>query len=413
MPYVNEHYLKLSAGYLFPEIARRVATYSAAHPEARIIRMGIGDVTEPLPPAAIAAMHRAVDDQASRESFHGYGPSEGYPWLRERIAKHDYAQRGCDIAADEIFVSDGSKGDCGNILEILGRGNSIAVTDPVYPVYVDTNVMSGNSGGQRADGRYEGLHYLPATAENDFVPGLPSEPVDVIYLCFPNNPTGAVANRQILSQWVDYANEYGSLILFDGAYEAYITDPEIPHSIYEIAGARRCAVEFRSFSKTAGFTGVRCAYAVVPKDVAGRTRRGERIYLHRLWSRRQSTKTNGASYIVQRGAEAAYSDEGRGQIRELVSFYLANAALARKGLEAVGLAVFGGVNAPYVWARCPQEADSWGFFDQLLNQCQVVCTPGRGFGAAGEGYVRFSAFNSRENVQEAMRRIGEALGSAA
>lgn len=413
MPYVNEHYLKLSAGYLFPEIARRVAAFAATQPEARIIRMGIGDVTEPLPPAVIAAMHRAVDDQASRDSFHGYGPSEGYSWLREKIAKHDYAQRGCDIAADEIFVSDGSKGDCGNILEILGPGNSIAVTDPVYPVYVDTNVMAGNTGGQRADGRYEGLHYLAATAENGFVPDLPREPVDVIYLCFPNNPTGAVASRQILSQWVDYANEYGSLILFDAAYEAYITDPEIPHTIYEIAGARRCAIEFRSFSKTAGFTGVRCAYAVVPKDVAGRTRRGERIYLHRLWSRRQSTKTNGASYIVQRGAEAAYSDEGREQIRELVSFYLANAALARKGLEAVGLEVFGGVNAPYVWARCPQEIDSWSFFDQLLNQCQIVCTPGRGFGAAGEGYVRFSAFNSRENVQEAMRRIGETLGTSA
>ena len=410
MPYVNEHYLKLAAGYLFPEIARRVTALSEANANQKIIRMGIGDVTEPLPPAVIAAMHQAVDDQARRESFHGYGPSEGYPWLREKIARHDFAARGCDIAADEIFVSDGSKGDCGNILDILGPGNSIAVADPVYPVYVDTNVMYGNTGGQRADGGYEGLQYLPATAENRFVPDLPREPVDVIYLCFPNNPTGAVAGRDVLHKWVDYANEYGSLILFDAAYEAYITDPAIPHSIYEIDGARRCAVEFRSFSKTAGFTGVRCAFAVVPKDVAGRTRHGEKVYLHRLWQRRQNTKTNGVSYIVQRGAEAAYSDEGRRQIRDLVSFYLANAAEARKGLEAVGLKVFGGTNAPYVWTRCPPDVDSWSFFDMLLSKCALVCTPGLGFGAAGEGYVRFSAFNSRENVHEAMNRIQAEFG---
>ena len=412
MPYVNEHYLKLAAGYLFPEIARRVAAFSEANPKKKVIRMGIGDVTEPLPPAVIAAMHRAVDDQARRDSFHGYGPSEGYPWLREKIAKHDFAARGCEITADEIFVSDGSKGDCGNILDILGPGNSIAVADPVYPVYVDTNVMYGNTGGLRADGGYQGLHYLPATAENGFVPELPREPVDVIYLCFPNNPTGAVATRDVLRQWVEYANEYGSLILFDAAYEAYITDPAIPHSIYEIDGARRCAIEFRSFSKTAGFTGVRCAATVVPKDVAGRTRHGEKVYLHRLWQRRQNTKTNGVSYIVQRGAEAAYSDEGRQQIRELVSFYLANAAEARKGLEEVGLMVFGGTNAPYVWARCPSDVDSWSFFDLLLSKCAVVCTPGLGFGASGEGYVRFSAFNSRENVVEAMKRVSSELVKA-
>ena len=410
MPYVNEHYLKLSAGYLFPEIARRVSAFSDANPDKRIIRMGIGDVTEPLPPAVIEAMHKAVDDQADRETFHGYGPSEGYPWLREKIAKFDYAARGCEIAADEIFVSDGSKGDCGNILDILGQGNSIAVADPVYPVYVDTNVMAGHTGGPAADGRYEGLSYLPATAETGFVPQLPSEPADVIYLCFPNNPTGAVASRQVLQEWVNYANEYGSLLLFDAAYEAYITDPEVPHSIYELAGARRCAVEFRSFSKTAGFTGVRCAYTVVPKDVAGRTRRGEKVYLHKLWARRQNTRTNGVSYIVQRGAEAAYSEAGQKQVRDLVRFYLANAAVTRKALESAGLTVFGGTNAPYVWVRCPEGVDSWSFFDQLLNQCAVVSTPGRGFGAAGEGYVRLSSFNSRENVEEAMRRITHRLG---
>ncbi len=409
MPYANENYLKLSAGYLFPEIARRVAAFVEANPDKRVIRMGIGDVTEPLPPAIVGAMHTAVDDMATRERFHGYGPSEGYPWLREKIAKHDYAARGCDIAADEIFVSDGSKGDCGNILDILGGGNSVAVADPVYPVYVDTNVMVGNTGGQAADGRYEGLTYLPATAQNGFVPELPPEPVDVIYLCFPNNPTGAVATRQTLQQWVDYANEYGSLLLFDAAYEAYITDSSIPRTIYECAGARRCAVEFRSFSKTAGFTGVRCAFAVVPKDVAGRTHRGEKVYLHKLWSRRQNTKTNGVSYVVQRGAEAAYSDAGREQIRSLVRFYLENAAITGKALEGAGLTVFGGSNAPYVWVKCPEGIDSWSFFDKLLNESAVVCTPGRGFGAAGEGYVRLSAFNSRENVEEAMRRVAAKL----
>ena len=409
MAYINENYLKLAAGYLFPEIARRVATFQQQRPEARVIKMGIGDVTEPLPPAVVQAMHTAVDDMGRPETFHGYGPYEGYPWLREVIAQHDFHARGCDVAAEEVFVSDGSKSDCANILDILGQGNSIAVADPVYPVYVDTNVMAGHTGGQAADGRYEGLTYLAATAETGFLPPLPNEPTDLIYLCFPNNPTGAVASRETLAGWVSYAQKYGSILLFDAAYEAYVTDPQIPRSIYEVEGARQCAVEFRSFSKTAGFTGVRCAYTVVPKELCGRTRRGEKIHLHRLWSRRTSTKSNGVSYIVQRGAEAVYSEAGQAQCRALVRSYLENATIIKRGLEAAGMVTFGGTNAPYVWARCPPELDSWGFFDLLLNDCAVVCTPGRGFGAAGEGYIRLSAFNSRANVEEAMARIADRL----
>ncbi len=407
MPRINDHYLKLQAGYLFPEIARRVRVFAEANADANIIRLGIGDVTEPLPPVIIAAMHKAVDDMANRETFHGYGPEQGYAWLREKIALHDFQSRGCDISADEIFVSDGSKCDTGNILDILAvGGNTIAVLDPVYPVYVDTNVMAGNT-GPAVDGRYEGLVYLPVTAENNFTPELPDTKVDIIYLCYPNNPTGAVATRETLTQWVEYARANDGLILFDAAYEAFITDADIPHSIYEIPGARDVAIEFRSFSKNAGFTGTRCAFTVVPRSLHGVASDGSKVDLYRLWMRRHTTKFNGVSYIVQRGAEAVYSPEGQQQTGDLVRFYLDNARIIREALTSLGLKVYGGVNAPYVWIKTPGNATSWDFFDKLLHDAHVVCTPGSGFGAAGEGYVRLSAFNSRENVEEAMQRIGK------
>ncbi len=405
MVQVNDSYLKLKAGYLFPEIARRVKAFSEAHPEAPVIRLGIGDVTEPLPAACREAMKQAIEAMGTREGFHGYGPEQGYAWLREAIARHDFQARGCDVSAEEIFVSDGSKCDSSNILDILGAGNRIAVTDPVYPVYVDSNVMAGRTGEADAGGRYGGLTYLPITAANGFVAPLPDQPVDLIYLCFPNNPTGAVATREQLKQWVDYALAHDALILFDAAYEAFITDPELPHSIYEIEGARRCAIEFRSFSKNAGFTGTRCAFTVVPRGLSGRSAAGEPVELWGLWNRRQSTKFNGVSYIVQRGAEAVYSAEGQEQVRALVGFYMENAAIIRRELAAAGLQVYGGQQAPYVWIKTPDGLDSWGFFDHLLGQAHVVGTPGSGFGAAGEGYFRLSAFNSRANVDEAMRRI--------
>ncbi|MBC7785786.1 MAG: LL-diaminopimelate aminotransferase [Burkholderiales bacterium] len=409
MPYINENYLKLSAGYLFPEIARRVREFAAKNPEAKVIRMGIGDVTEPLAPACIEAMHKAVDEMGRRETFRGYGPEQGYDFLREAIAKNDYAARGAGVSADEIFVSDGSKCDCANILDILGHRNVIAVTDPVYPVYVDTNVMAGLTGPADARGEYGGLVYLRATAENGFVPELPTAQVDVIYLCSPNNPTGATMTRPQLEKWVAYARKHNSLILFDAAYEAYITDQSIPHSIYEIDGAAECAIEFRSFSKTAGFTGTRCAYTVVPKALRGKTVTGETVDLHRLWTRRHTTKFNGVSYIVQRGAEATYTDAGKQQTKALIEHYLANAAIIRQSLTIAGLKVFGGTNAPYCWVQTPRGAKSWDFFDHLLGNAHVVCTPGAGFGSAGEGYVRFSAFNSRANVIEAMKRVAEKL----
>ncbi|MEX0777439.1 MAG: LL-diaminopimelate aminotransferase [Phycisphaeraceae bacterium] len=412
MPTINSHYLKLKAGYLFPEIGRRVKAFALAHPDAKIIRMGIGDVTEPLPPAVIQAMHKAVDEMGRRETFQGYGPEQGHEFLREKIADRDYRGRGCDIAADEIFISDGSKCDTGNILDILGPDNTIAVTDPVYPVYVDTNVMAGHTGGANERGEYAGLVYLPATATNGFAPELPpqSVKVDVIYLCSPNNPTGAAMDHVALTMWVNYAKEHGSLILFDAAYESYISDPKLPHSIYEIPGARDVAIEFRSFSKTAGFTGTRCAFTVVPKTVLGKAGDGATVDLHRLWSRRQTTKFNGVSYIVQRGAEAIYSDAGRQQVRGLIDHYMSNARIIRQTLTELGLKVYGGVNAPYVWLRTPGDMQSWAFFDKLLTDCHVVCTPGSGFGAAGEGYVRLSAFNSRANVEEAMGRLRGKLG---
>ena len=409
MVQVNGNYLKLKAGYLFPEIARRVKAFSEANPAAPIIRLGIGDVTEPLPEACRQAMKAAIDEMGSREGFHGYGPEQGYPWLREAIARHDFQARGCEVSAEEIFISDGSKCDSSNILDILGDDNRIAVTDPVYPVYVDSNVMAGHTGAADERGRYGGLTYLPVTAENGFVAPLPQEKVDLIYLCFPNNPTGAVATKEQLRRWVDYARANDALILFDAAYEAFIREPQLPRSIYEIEGARQCAIEFRSFSKNAGFTGTRCALTVVPKELKGTTASGEAVELWGLWNRRQSTKFNGVSYVVQRGAEAVYSPEGQDQVARLIDFYMENAAIIRRELSAAGLAVYGGEHAPYVWVKTPAGLDSWGFFDALLQKAHVVGTPGSGFGAAGEGYFRLSAFNSRANVEEAMRRVRAAL----
>ncbi|MEY4805643.1 MAG: hypothetical protein RLZZ206_32 [Cyanobacteriota bacterium] len=405
MVQVNGNYLKLKAGYLFPEIARRVKAFQESNSGAPLIRLGIGDVTEPLPEACRLAMKAAIDDLGRHEDFHGYGPEQGYSWLREAIARHDFQARGCEISAEEIFVSDGSKCDSSNILDILGEGNRIAVTDPVYPVYVDTNVMAGRTGEADASGRYGGLTYLPITAANGFVAPLPESPVDLIYLCFPNNPTGAVATRDHLRQWVDYARAHRALILFDAAYEAFIQDADLPHSIYEIEGARECAIEFRSFSKNAGFTGTRCAFTVVPRGLMGQTSTGEQVELWGLWNRRQSTKFNGVSYIVQRGAEAVYSADGQRQVKGLIDFYMENAAIIRCELTAAGFEVYGGQQAPYVWLRTPAGLDSWGFFDLLLGRAHVVGTPGSGFGAAGEGYFRLSAFSSRANVNEAMARL--------
>ncbi len=407
MATINDNYLKLKAGYLFPEIARRVNAFAEANPDAKIIRLGIGDVTEPLPEACRSAMIQAVEDMGDRATFKGYGPEQGYAWLREKIAAHDFQGRGCNVDASEIFISDGSKCDTGNILDIFGKNNVIAVTDPVYPVYVDTNVMAGHTGVANDKGEFDGLVYLPITAENNFTAQIPSQKVDLIYLCFPNNPTGATATKEHLKAWVDYAKENGSIIFFDAAYEAFITDPNLPHSIYEIEGARDCAIEFRSFSKNAGFTGTRCALTVVPKTLTAKAADGSEVELWKLWNRRQSTKFNGVSYIVQRGAEAVYSEAGQAQTKALVSFYLENARIIREQLTAAGLAVYGGINAPYVWVKTPNNLTSWEFFDKLLQTCNVVGTPGSGFGAAGEGYFRISAFNSRENVEEAMRRITE------
>jgi LL-diaminopimelate aminotransferase len=405
MAKINSNFLKLKAGYLFPEIGRRVKAFSESNPKAQIIRLGIGDVTEPLPQACIEAMQRAVAEMAARETFRGYGPEQGYDFLREAIAKSDFQERGCEISAEEIFVSDGSKCDCGNILDVLGADNTIAVTDPVYPVYVDTNVMAGHAGGADERGEYSGLVYLRATAENNFTPDLPGGKVDVIYLCYPNNPTGTVISKARLKEWVEYAKANDALIFYDAAYEAYITEPAIPHSIYEVPGGRDVAIEFRSFSKTAGFTGIRCAYTVVPKSVRGKVGDGSSVDLHRLWHRRQSTKFNSVSYIVQRGAEAVYSDDGKKQVRKLIEFYLENAALIRSGLSQAGFQCYGGANAPYIWLKTPEKTTSWEFFDRLLSQAHVVGTPGSGFGLSGEGYFRVSAFNSREKIQEALERI--------
>jgi LL-diaminopimelate aminotransferase len=414
MARINEHYAKLPASYLFPEIGRRVRAYQAANPDADVIRLGIGDVTEPLAPAIVRAMHAAVDEMGERETFRGYGPEQGYDFLVEAIRQHDYAARGVEIAADEIFVSDGSKCDSGNIQEIFALAARVAVTDPVYPVYVDSNVMAGRTAAAGPDRRYPGLTYLVGNEANGFQPEPPdeplAEPIDVVYLCSPNNPTGTVATRAQLERWVTWAKQHDAIILFDAAYEAYISDPSLPRSIYEIPGARECALELRSFSKRAGFSGVRCAGLGVPKSVTGAAPDGTRVALHALWARRHSTKLNGVSYVVQRGAAAAYSPDGLAQTRSQVAFYMENARLLREGLGAAGFTVFGGVHAPYLWLRTAGGATSWGFFDRLLTHAQIVGTPGAGFGPAGEGYFRLSAFSSRANIEEAIARIRRVFG---
>jgi LL-diaminopimelate aminotransferase len=404
---INENYLKLKASYLFSDIAKRVVAYTAAHSDKPVIRLGIGDVTEPLAPSVLKAFHAGVDEMAVRATFKGYGPEQGYAFLREAIAAHDYAARGCPIAADEIFVSDGSKCDCGNIQEIFAtEGLQLAIPDPVYPVYVDTNVMAGRTGAN-LDGRYAGITYLDCTPANGYVPAIPAVASDLIYLCFPNNPTGAVATREQLAAWVAYAKANRAIILFDSAYEAYIRDPQVPHSIYEIPGADEVAIEFRSFSKTAGFTGTRCAYTVVPKKLAAYDAAGAAHPVHALWNRRHTTKFNGVSYPVQKAAAAIFTPEGQAEVKAMTDFYLANAALIRTAMTGLGFSCIGGDNAPYIWVNT--GTDSWAFFDKLLNEAQVVCTPGAGFGKCGEGHVRISAFNSRENVEKALARIAAAL----
>lgn len=405
MALVNENYLRLPGRYLFSEIAAKVNAFKTGHPDVKLISMGIGDVTRPLTGAVIEAMHRAVNEMASAATFRGYGPEQGYRFLVEKIIENDFIPRGVKLEPDEVFVSDGCKSDMGNIGGILSADNIIAVTDPVYPVYVDTNVMDGRSGVMNENGEWSHIVYLPCTAENGFIPGLPEKKADIIYLCFPNNPTGTTLTKDQLKVWVDYALNTGSLILFDAAYEAFITEEDVPHSIYEIEGAKTCAIEFRSFSKTAGFTGLRCGYTVVPKEVRARTENGEKVALNPLWNRRQTTKFNGVSYVTQKAAEAVYSSEGLVQSRENIAYYLENASLVRQCLSGMGLEVFGGVNAPYIWFKTPQGIESWKFFDRMLNEVHVVGTPGVGFGPSGEGYLRLTAFGSRENTLEALDRF--------
>ncbi|MBM4025192.1 MAG: LL-diaminopimelate aminotransferase [Planctomycetes bacterium] len=428
---INENFLKLRAGYLFPEIGRRVRTFKQEHPDAKVISMGIGDVTQPLAPAVLEAMHRAVDEMGRPETFRGYDDSGvGYEFLRRAIVENDFAARGVSIELDEVFVSDGTKCDTGNMQEIFGIDNVVAVADPVYPVYVDTNVMAGRARGEgilpsnrgqdardtkeqgqdalaTSRGQYAGIVYMPATAENGFVPAPPDRPVDMIYLCFPNNPTGAVATKEALARWVEYARVQKAVIFFDAAYEAFITDPAIPHSIYEVEGAREVAIEFRSGSKTAGFTGVRCAYSIVPKQLKAYTRDGRAVEVNPIWRRRHTTKFNGVSYITQRGAEAVYSPEGKKQVQQTIDLYMANASLIRDALTKLGYTVYGGTNAPYIWVRTPKGVGSWEFFDLLLNKANVVCTPGAGFGPSGEGYVRLTAFGLPQNVREALERLAK------
>ncbi len=405
MAKINDNYLKLKAGYLFPEIGRRVRAFVEANPQANVIRLGIGDVTRPLPPAILKAFHDAVDDLARVETFAGYGPEQGYDWLINAVIEKSYNKLGVELKTSEIFVSDGSKCDCANILDIFAMDNVVAIGDPVYPVYNDTNVMIGRTGEADDRGYYKGIVYMPCTEANGFIPALPTEKVDIIYLCFPNNPTGVVASREELKKWVDYAIANDAVIFFDAAYEAFITDPAIPHSIYEIEGAKKCAIEFRSFSKTAGFTGVRCGLVVVPEEVMGSTTTGEAYSFNKLWLRRTTTKFNGASYPVQRAAAAVYTDEGWAQTREIIDYYMENARIIREGLAEAGCTVYGGVNAPYIWLKTPGGMSSWDFFDKLLTECNVVGTPGSGFGPSGEGFFRLSAFGNRENVIEAVERI--------
>ena len=404
MALINEHFLKLHNNYLFSDIAKKVNSFKVTHPKKRIIRMGIGDVTQPLAPAVIEAMHKAVDEMANKDTFHGYGPEQGYPFLIDAIIKNDYASRGIFIEPSEVFVSDGAKSDCGNIGDMLRHDNSIGVTDPVYPVYIDSNVMSGRT-GTLENGKWSDVVYIPCTEANNFVPDLPDRRVDIIYLCYPNNPTGTTLTKEELKKWVNYALDNDCLIMYDSAYEAYIQDPNIPHSIYEIKGAKKVAIEFRSFSKTAGFTGVRCGYTVVPKELTAATLEGERIPLNKLWNRRQCTKFNGTSYITQRAAEAIYTPEGQRQIKETTDYYMNNARTMKQGLEAAGLKVYGGVNAPYIWLKTPDGTGSWRFFEQMLYEANVVGTPGVGFGPSGEGYIRLTAFGKHEDCVEAMKRI--------
>lgn len=405
---INENYLKLQDSYLFSTIAKKVEEYTKNNPDKKVIKLGIGDVTMPIAPAVIEAVHKAADEMMKKETFKGYGPEQGYDFLREKIVEHDYKKRGIQIEKDEIFVSDGAKCDTGNIGEIFGKDNKVAITDPVYPVYLDTNVMAGRTGeyNEKTD-TYDGVVYMPATAQNNFVPELPNTKVDMIYLCLPNNPTGTVLTKQELTKWVKYAKENKAIILFDSAYEAFIQEDNVPHSIYEIEGAKEVAIEFRSFSKTAGFTGVRCAYTVVPKELRGYTKNGEEVSLNKLWNRRQCTKFNGVPYITQRAAEAVYSEEGQKQIKENINYYMENAKIILEGLKEAGYEVFGGKNAPYIWLKVPNGYTSWEFFDYLLEKANVVGTPGVGFGPSGEGYFRLTAFGSRENTKEAIKRIKE------
>jgi len=405
MALINENYLRLQGSYLFAEIARRVNEYKAQNPDANIIRLGIGDVTKPLAPAIVEAMHDAVTEMGKEETFRGYGPEQGYSFLINKIIENDYKTRSIDLDEDEVFVSDGAKSDTGNIQDIFGLDNIIAVTDPVYPVYIDSNVMSGRTGVIDDSGRFEKITYIPCTAKNNFVPELPKNRVDMIYLCFPNNPTGMTLSKEQLKKWVDYAKENKSIILYDSAYEAFISEDNVAHSIYEIEGAKEVAIEFRSFSKTAGFTGTRCAYTVVPKEVVAYTKNGEKHQLNKLWNRRQTTKFNGVPYVIQKAAAAVYSSEGQKQIKETINYYMTNASIIREGLKSIGFTVFGGVNAPYIWLKTPEGLSSWDFFDKLLSEVSVVGTPGAGFGPSGEGYFRLTAFGSRENTEEAIQRI--------
>ena len=410
MAFINDNFLKLPGSYLFSEIARRVEAFKASHPGVKLIRLGIGDVTRPLPPACIEAMHKAVDEMASADTFRGYGPEQGYEFLRRAIVENDYA--GLDIDASEVFVSDGAKSDTGNFGDILSQANTVGVTDPIYPVYIDSNVMGGRAGTLAADGHWSDVCYLPCTADNGFAPQIPDRRLDVVYLCYPNNPMGTTLTRSQLAEWVDYALANDTLLLFDAAYEAFITEPDVPHSIYEIEGARRCAVEFRSYSKTAGFTGVRCGFTVVPKDLTVKAADGSRVALNAVWNRRQCTKFNGTSYITQRAAEAIYTPEGKAQVRATIDYYLRNASTMLSGLRAVGLEAYGGVNSPYIWLKTPAGVTSWEFFDKLLNEANVVGTPGAGFGPAGEGYLRLTAFGTYEDCLEAMDRIAKILKSS-
>lgn len=404
MALVNEHFLKLPNNYLFSDIAKKVNAFKVSHPKTDLIRLGIGDVTRPLPQASIEAMHKAVDELANKETFHGYGPEQGYDFLIDAVIRNDYAPRGVYLEPGEVFISDGAKSDTGNIGDILRHDNSIGVTDPIYPVYIDSNVMCGRA-GILEDGRWSNVVYLPCLSENNFVPEIPDRRIDILYLCYPNNPTGTVISKAELKKWVNYALENDTLILYDAAYEAYIQDPDIPHSIYEIKGAKKVAIEFRSFSKTAGFTGVRCGYTVVPKELTAATLEGERIPLNRMWNRRQCTKFNGTSYITQRGAEAIYTPEGKKQVKAIIQYYMANVRIMKEALESTGLKVFGGENAPYLWVKAPGEVSSWKFFEQMLYEANVVGTPGVGFGPSGEGYIRLTAFGERADCEEAMKRI--------